>query len=1261
MPQDDEIYFKAALDLGDIKPQIQDLSKYWDKHNEDIARAEKAYKDYANTTDQAYKKVNQKIKDNIKQVSDEGKAMEKLEKQFTNVAKKNKDAFDSKEVKEFQKVIKGLQGDMTSLENLNLSVDDIDKLTQKLANTKDDFEALNVIVDFFEDKMKSASVNSADSLEVLKKKIEETQKNIAFTQSYIKDLDNQIDDIGPGRVEADLISERNAAKKALLEENVALEDYKNQLKQVKSENVSLATELRRVKDEMIKLELAGKDNTQQYDELREKAEKYNDVLQRTNRELRRTSSSTESLDNLIGAVNGIVGVYSAAQGAQALFGSESEDLEKALIKLNGAIALLNGLQAVQAELAKKEAIATRVLTFLRGQYTIATNASATATSRLGAALKLSGVGLLLGGIAAAVVYWEDIAKAIGITSEKAEALNEINKTSNDLYGEQISELKLMVEQVNKRNLSLDQQEDAVKKFNETQGKTLGTVKDYKELEQKLIDQGPAYITYLENKAKAEAAYQIAVEKTKQALEKRNSLEETPEDYLTSFFTSAVNKFRSNEGNVTIEEAARRRNKQAADDLDAEAKAAFATFEKFRNEAEEDYKQLGITIDDTNKKVSDGYKKLSGLFEDLVKTQRNIKTSLIENNRDREKQILKDELEDQRKAKAAEIEALEVSQDKKLAIIREFNKIYNEENGLAYEQLRKNLQEIDNKYNSELEKVKLNALNAIDEVLLGDEERQRKAIKDRWDSIREEIFKQIDQTNDEIEKERLASIAFTTYDVEQKETDDFNLNTGIDRVEREKKTAETILKISQANNNAIIENEKIKQLQLLSLEEQYLLKSLDVYRDSLKNYEDKSLFQELINTLATATDPAVLEDVADQLKKTFGEEIAQQILETVSAIKEVRSEINLFSKDSGLTKVTKEIDEWISSLESFSRKLAEVLIEKFPNIVEESGVTAESFANSIALAIDSTFNSIKSIFDGEINGYREKLSVIEEAIDGVENQLDRERRLYEEGYANNYDARQRDLEALKAQKKQEEEELKKAQKRKAALQKTEFLLDTLSQLNNLVTAASNIFKWASAIPFVGVPLAIGLIATMFGAFTTAKVKAFQAIGNTPTFRKGLEKGPVKLSGPGHEEGGFGVHNSSTGEKVAEVENNESLYVLNPKQQKAYDHLLKAMISDARGEKDLGVSMRNHYKLPQTGQTTLKVVERVNNITIKSQEAKGQASKENDSILKEIRDFKESFKNEFEGYKEEREEEERSWETPEYYYVKKGKTTKKYKKK
>lgn len=67
------------------------------------------------------------------------------------------------------------------------------------------------------------------------------------------------------------------------------------------------------------------------------------------------ASDTHVFDGLIGAAQGLVGVYSVAQGAAALFGDENKELQKTFVKLQAVMTVLQGLQAIQNVLQKESA------------------------------------------------------------------------------------------------------------------------------------------------------------------------------------------------------------------------------------------------------------------------------------------------------------------------------------------------------------------------------------------------------------------------------------------------------------------------------------------------------------------------------------------------------------------------------------------------------------------------------------------------------------------------------------------------------------------------------------------------------------------------------------------------------------------------------------------------------------------------------------------------------------------------------------------
>jgi DNA repair exonuclease SbcCD ATPase subunit len=89
---------------------------------------------------------------------------------------------------------------------------------------------------------------------------------------------------------------------------------------------------------------------------------------------------------LSSAIQGAVGGFTALQGAQALFGDKSKDLEKTLVKVQGALALSQGINSVLE--AKDSFIA------LGAQAKAALNGIRTAIGSTGIGLLVIGVGLL---------------------------------------------------------------------------------------------------------------------------------------------------------------------------------------------------------------------------------------------------------------------------------------------------------------------------------------------------------------------------------------------------------------------------------------------------------------------------------------------------------------------------------------------------------------------------------------------------------------------------------------------------------------------------------------------------------------------------------------------------------------------------------------------------------------------------------------------------------------------------------------------------
>ena len=133
------------------------------------------------------------------------------------------------------------------------------------------------------------------------------------------------------------------------------------------------------------------------------------------------------------ALQSVASGFAAAQGAMGLFGSESENVEKAILKVQSAMALAQGLEGLED--------AGRAFTQLK---TVAVNAFNAIKGAIGA----TGIGALVIALGAVYYYWDDIKEAVSGVSEEQQRLNE--KTAANL-------------EISKKNLdSLNSQDNILK-------------------------------------------------------------------------------------------------------------------------------------------------------------------------------------------------------------------------------------------------------------------------------------------------------------------------------------------------------------------------------------------------------------------------------------------------------------------------------------------------------------------------------------------------------------------------------------------------------------------------------------------------------------------------------------------------------------------------------------------------------------------------------------------------------------------------------
>jgi hypothetical protein len=197
----------------------------------------------------------------------------------------------------------------------------------------------------------------------------------------------------------------NEVKKALADQNKSFEDLNKKA-------VPLTRVLRGLKNELNALEEAGKAGTAQFRQLEIEAARLEDQIGDTRARVSILASDTFKFDAAVQATQGLAAGFEIAQGAAALFGSESEDLQKALLKVQAATAIANGVQQVANLLLEESAIKTLVLARAESVLAVVTGTSTGALKALRIALAATGIGLLVIGLIALVENFDKVKRAL---------------------------------------------------------------------------------------------------------------------------------------------------------------------------------------------------------------------------------------------------------------------------------------------------------------------------------------------------------------------------------------------------------------------------------------------------------------------------------------------------------------------------------------------------------------------------------------------------------------------------------------------------------------------------------------------------------------------------------------------------------------------------------------------------------------------------------------------------------------------------------
>lgn len=906
----------------------------------------------------------------------------------------------------------------------------------------------------------------------------------------------------------------------------------------------LKEELRSLTSQMAYLKTQGQTNSEEYQNMAQRAGVLKDALMDANSEVKAMASDTQTLDTVMGAATAVSGGFSAYTGALNLLGVNSQSAADAQKTLGGAIALVSGATAIQNALQKESNLMTgiRVLQSKAAAKAEALDAAAkkantAATGKATIAQKLfNAVAAANPYVLLAIALVTVVGALVAFTAGANKAAKE-QKKLNDLMTAYLDALDAYAQGFarasNDRIEKLQAESDVAK----AQGKSLketAAIEDkiYEERvkahEQNKIIYGDQIANLNANIAKLNELQKTLYEIQQAQAQGKNyvmvdvdldgTLERTKIDKAITAIQGQIDNYgRQVEIGMTIRQEGRDLEKEREVEL-ANRRKAGADAAKAARKAETD--AIRAEEDARIALIQDAYAREKAAMDTASKRQiEDIKTRLKE-----EKNLTVKA----RQSLNAQIELIESQHQRDMADLANKYMIAIIQTQRDTEDLRLSLmadgaekrrKELENSYKRQIEDInnEIATNTSLTEKQVSELYSQLELLGQQYRKAMSDLEKDIslDQLN-----AQTASLQLRIDAAREGSQEQIDLTIELYQKQREIELAENAklaegVRQSEAEINAkwdakILQDtaKMVKERAMMILEQEQELQAAE-FSLLNKNERQKEQFQ-------LAQEKARLQKLLE-----LDEQAGYKMTETER----------------------KTIETTIKAIEKEAKKMP------YDNLYELLGIGFDSNQQSaLNTAINSIKDSISSLVDSWEQAADAAVSAADKQVEAAQKALDAEIAAREAGYANDVATAQKELALAKNTQAQATAEKKKAQKAQAAI-------DALTQSSSLVTASANIWSALSGIPAVGPALAAAAVITMWASFAAAKVRAAQV-----TKQEQYAEGTVELlQGGSHASG----HDIDLGTKPdgtrRRAEGGEFFAVINKRNSRRFRNEIPAVIN------------------------------------------------------------------------------------------------------
>ena len=338
-----------------------------------------------------------------------------------------------------------------------------------------------------------------------------------------------------------------------------LDQIRDRFNKITSSSAPLKKQLREIQGMMAQMNLEGLDRSDVFAAMAAKAGEYKDAIGDAAQATRLLSSDTSNLDALMGGLSAISSAASIATGVMGLFGTENENVQQAILRVQSALSILSGVQelsnalnkdsilvlkgqqiweAIKAAVTKVDTAAIRENTNATGLNTLAQVASRLAqqawnvVKAIGKALLGDFTGLLLVGAGALVTYTLATKKSAGEQDNLNQSTKAVSNTFANTYSNSLAQTMTKYQLLRKEFLSLKSEHQRIEwiKNNQSAFQELGlSVYSVTDAENVFINNTDRMVKAFKARAEAEAAQEVAMEYRKKAIKARLDAEQADEN------------------------------------------------------------------------------------------------------------------------------------------------------------------------------------------------------------------------------------------------------------------------------------------------------------------------------------------------------------------------------------------------------------------------------------------------------------------------------------------------------------------------------------------------------------------------------------------------------------------------------------------------------------------------------------------------------------------------------------------------------------